>query len=161
MDIIDNFFDKKYFQELQSYFLDQPTRVPWFFVPTMNRDHVEDNTMSYFEHLVYQDRVNSDFFNILEPIVEHFQMKELLRIKCNCYPATQELVTHPAHKDYEFSHKGAIISINTCDGYTLLSDGTRVPSVANRVLFFNPSEMHSSTNCTNAKARFNINVNYF
>lgn len=161
MQIVDNFFDAKYFSELQGFFLDQPTRIPWFFVPTMNREHSENNTMSYFEHLVYQDKPNSDFYTFLSPLVELFDMKELIRIKCNCYPATQDLVTHPPHKDYDFKHKGAIISINTCDGYTLLADGTRVSSVANRVLFFDPSEMHSSTNCTNQKARFNINLNYF
>jgi hypothetical protein len=160
MKVVDNFFDPVYFNELRSFFLDQPTRIPWFFVPTMNKDHTESNTMSYFEHLAYQDRPNSDFYKILEPIVELFDMQELIRIKCNCYPATENLVIHPSHKDYEFTHKGAIISINTCDGYTLLEDGTRVDSVANRVLFFDPSKMHSSTNCTNEKARFNINVNY-
>ena len=49
---------------------------------------------------------------------------------------------------------------NTCDGYTKLNDGTKVESVANRALFFDPSIPHQSTNCTNAKARFNININY-
>ena len=161
MQIIDNFFDPTYFKELQSFFLDQPTRIPWFFVPTMNKEHSQDNTMSYFEHLVYQDHPNSDFYKFLEPVVDLFQMKELIRIKCNCYTATEKLVNHSPHKDYDFTHKGAIISINNCDGYTLLQDGSKVNSVANRVLFFDPSEMHSSTNCTNQKARFNINVNYF
>ena len=54
----------------------------------------------------------------------------------------------------------ALLSLNTCDGYTKLKDGTKIDSVANRVLLFDPCEEHCSTTTTNVKARFNINVNY-
>ena len=64
------------------------------------------------------------------------------------------------HKDYSFSHSGAILSLNTCDGYTKLKDGTKIDSVANRVLLFDASEEHCSTTTTNVSARINININY-
>ena len=51
--------------------------------------------------------------------------------------------------------------MNTCDGYTKLKDGTKIDSVANRVLLFDPSKEHCSTTTTNVPARFNININYF
>ena len=44
---------------------------------------------------------------------------------------------------------------------TILNDDIMIESVENRVLLFDPSLPHSSTTCTNAKARFNININYF
>jgi hypothetical protein len=114
-----------------------------------------------FQHLVFEHRQLSPLYEMFEPVWKAFDIKSLMRIKCNCYPATEKLITHPAHQDYPFEHKGAIIYINDNDGYTILNDGTKVESKANRVLFFDASKMHSSTNCTNAKARFNINVNYF
>jgi hypothetical protein len=42
-----------------------------------------------------------------------------------------------------------------------LKDGTKIDSVENRILFFNPSEEHDSENCTDEKTRINININYF
>jgi hypothetical protein len=65
------------------------------------------------------------------------------------------------HIDYKYKHNGAIFSINTNNGGTILKDGTKIDSVENRILFFNPSEEHDSENCTDEKTRINININYF
>ena len=40
-------------------------------------------------------------------------------------------------------------------------DGTKIESVANRVLLFDSSRPHSSTRCTDQKVRVNINLNYY
>ena len=64
------------------------------------------------------------------------------------------------HKDTNYSSLGAIFSLNTCDGYTKLKDGTKIDSIANRILLFNASEEHCSTTTTNVSARINININY-
>jgi hypothetical protein len=65
------------------------------------------------------------------------------------------------HRDFSFKHKGAIYCVNTNNGGTKLEDGTIIGSVANRLLLFDPSTLHDSTNCTDKKARINININYF
>ena len=67
---------------------------------------------------------------------------------------------HSEHSDYPFSHKGALFSLNTCDGYTKFNDGTKVESVANRIIFFDASKNHQSTTTSNAKLRYNINFNF-
>ena len=64
------------------------------------------------------------------------------------------------HSDFEFSHSGAVLSLNTCDGYSKLKDDTKINSVANRMLLFDASEEHCSTTTTNVFARININMNY-
>ena len=93
---------------------------------------------------------------------ELLQPRTMIRIKCNLYPATQNKVKeHEMHTDFPFSNKGAILSLNTCDGYTKLKDGTKVNSVENRLLLFDAGNPHCSSTCTNKKARFNINFNYF
>jgi hypothetical protein len=51
--------------------------------------------------------------------------------------------------------------LNTCDGFTSLDDGTKIESIENRLLLFDSNKPHASSTCTNAKARFNMNFNYF
>ena len=84
----------------------------------------------------------------------------LLRIKGNFYPHTETLREHTGHQDYLFSHTGALYSLNTCNGFTKLYDGTEIPSVANRILIFDSSTIHNSSTTTNAAGRFNINFNF-
>lgn len=71
------------------------------------------------------------------PIVEKLSIASLIRIKVNFYPRTEEMKIHAAHKDYPFDHNGALFYVNSCDGYTVLEDGTKIESIANRVLVFN------------------------
>ena len=87
-------------------------------------------------------------------------VKSLLRIKLNFYPHTETLKEHGQHVDYDFSCYGAIFSLNTCDGFTRLNDGTKIDSVENRILFFDPSLKHNSTTTTNSSGRWNINFNF-
>ena len=81
-------------------------------------------------------------------------------MKVNLYPRTETLQVHEWHTDYDYSHKGILLYFNNNDGYTELFDGTKIESIENRAMFFNPGEDHRSTNCTNQKARFNLNCNY-
>tara|TARA_Y100000401_G_scaffold90009_1_gene75582 strand:+ start:483 stop:791 length:309 start_codon:yes stop_codon:yes gene_type:complete len=95
------------------------------------------------------------------PLVEHpeLDVKALLRIMVNSYPYTNKILEHAKHSDYEFSHKGAILYLNTCDGYTWCQ-GEKVYSVANRVLIHDPSIPHHSTTTTNDQRRVICNMNY-
>ena len=103
----------------------------------------------------------SPYCDKLHPILDKLGGRCLIRIKANLYPNTEILHEHPMHEDTDYPSSGAIFSLNTCDGYTKLQDGTKINSVANRMLLFNPSEKHCSTTTTNVPMRFNININYF
>ena len=133
------------------------------FNSTVNTLQKEDNT-SYFTHHLYTRHhtyTHSNYYNNFKPIEEKLGVKAMIRMKMNCYPHTTQLVTHAPHKDYDFEHKGCILSFNTCNGGTVMEDGTLVQSIANRALLFDPSVPHCSTTCTDDKARINININYF
>ena len=65
------------------------------------------------------------------------------------------------HIDYDYVHTAAIFSLNSCDGFTMLEDGTRIDSKANRMLIFEGSQLHGSTTTTDSWARCNININFF
>ena len=73
----------------------------------------------------------------------------------------QQHCEHGMHQDRPFDHKGMLIYMNTCDGYTRFESGEKIDSVANRIVFFNPFIKHTSTNTTNASRRVTINFNYF
>ena len=120
----------------------------------------------YFSHLFFtNDDIKSnyypDLYKIFIPKIEEiYHYKALMRMKLNFYPHTETLREHDQHCDTKYSHYGAIFSINTCNGFTRLHDGTKVDSIENRMLFFDPSLPHNSTTTTNAHARININFNF-
>ena len=104
------------------------------------------------------------YTNICDKFVPRFKQvanfRNLIRIKINAYPYTNIVKEHKDHIDSDFKHTGAVFSLNTCDGFTKFSDGTKVESVANRIVFFDASKKHQSTTTSNAKLRYNINFNF-
>ena len=170
--VIDNFLDEKYFESLSLFFSNRELRdtsnetelLPWFFQHTIvgeNEYYGDNSKLFYMTHLFYDKNVpRSEYFHKLIPLLEKLNVRCLIRAKGNLYPNTEKIHEHSMHTDYPFSHSAAVLSLNTCDGYTKLGDGTKINSVANRILLFDASEEHCSTTTTNVPARFNININY-
>lgn len=157
--IIDNFLEKENFKHIQN--IVTSSDFPWYFQKLINDKHsLKDNTC-YFTHTVFNQKYNSIFFENCFIFTEKLKVKSYLKIKLNCFPSSKELKTYEAHKDFEFKHKAAVFYINTNDGFTILEKKIKIESIENRLLIFEGYKKHSSTNCTNAKARFNINFNYF
>ena len=171
--VVDNFLPEKQFKELFDLFHDPNTQ--WYRAPgiadgakTMDILNPLDNYM--FAHMVYVNyQVTSNAFdqavNILLPRMQNElnnEFRAFTRIKVNLYPRTHEVQTHPFHCDSDsiVNLRGMLLSFNTCDGYTGFADGTQVDSVANRAIFFDSTERHHSTSCSNASFRMNMNVNY-
>ena len=166
-EVIDNFLDKEYFDRLVTLFNvgdDGDSSMPWYFqrkVETEN-SNIAENNLFYMTHLLYDKcRPVSSVYDHVIPILDQLKVKSVIRIKANLFPNTEILHEHLMHSDYPFSHSGAILYLNTCDGYTKFEDGTKINSVANRMMFFDPGEEHCSTTTTNVPARYNININYF
>ena len=174
--VIDNFLDEEYFDSLVTLFTDKEDeggtgqQVPWYFMTSIAypKGHekflplrTRDDKLFMMAHMFYdQDVPVSPYYGKLMPILEKLKIKCLIRIKANLYPFTETLYEHTMHIDFEFPHKTALLSLNTCDGYTKFKDGTKIDSVANRVLLFDASKEHCSTNTTNVSARINVNINY-
>ena len=164
-EVIDNFLSDDDFVRLRDIVINPNTA--YFFQPHVNDAHKDNkNDLSiYLTHSVFKqddEAIYSNLYHHFRKIFwEALNIKSLMRMKLNLYPRTSKIEVHEPHKDYPFSHKGCLFSFNTCDGATILADGTKVKSVANRALLFDPFENHSSTTTTDVKARFNMNVNYF
>ena len=158
-EVIDNFLDKEYFDSLATFFINQ---MPWFFSKEIAEENVVEDKLFYMYHNIYEACVpRSPAFDKIFPLLQKLEADHLLRIKANLYPSSETLQEHIMHVDFDYSHCTALFSLNTCDGYTKLKDGTKINSVANRVLLFDASEEHCSTTTTNVSARINININYF
>ena len=117
----------------------------------------------YMTHMVCHESVIRSplICKLILPVLNKLDVKALIRIKVNLFPNSEKIHENEMHTDMSFSHRGALFSINTCDGYTKLKDGTKIDSVANRILLFDSGMPHCSTNTSDTKARFNINFNYF
>ena len=108
-----------------------------------------------------QSEIYTNIRDIFVPRLKQVaNFRSMIRIKINAYPYTNIVKEHKDHIDSEFHHTGAVFSLNTCDGFTKFSDGTKVESVANRIVFFDASKFHHSTTTSNAKLRYNINFNF-
>ena len=123
--------------------------------PSFNNDGI------YFNHVVYlNDTKTSDAFLFVEPIIRKLEVNRLLRVQFNLYPKTSFIrKKHNWHKDYEFEHKGVILSINTNNGKTITKEKS-YKSIRNRAVFISPHLPHRSTTCTDSNFRGNIIVNY-
>ena len=162
-DIVDNFLSDKDFKKLQERFTGSyGVGVDWYYSEYVASNKEETDNDFYMTHMIfaYPQGPISPTYNELMPMISKLDPTSIIRIKANLFPNQGKLKEHVQHTDYAYPHQGAILYINTCDGYTLLEDGSRVSSVANRMLFFDASKPHASTTTTNTKARININFNY-
>lgn len=182
MEIIDNFLNQKDFDGL-TYLYDENNfmineRLDWcvqknITIPEKNENQKNDN-LFMFVHMFYSNTIVNEGKRIggighpcsshidkIIPILEKLNIKSMIRAKANLYPYSgKTLYEHEMHMDYEFPHYAALLSLNTCDGYTKLEDGTKIESVANRMVIFDASQKHCSTTTTSDFARINININY-
>jgi hypothetical protein len=159
--VIDNFLPKENFLIIKETMLSN--NFPWYYYPDVStRNQVSKGMLFYMNHLLYKNEQSTNFFHIIKNnLLKFMDIKAILRVKANFYPNQNIKKLNEPHIDYPFSHKGALFSVNTCNGGTLLKDGTKIDSVENRILFFDPSLYHDVDYCTDQKIRVNININYF
>ena len=187
--VIDNFLTQSEFEIVRKNTIERED-LQLTFVSNINNlsTNSEDYWSWYLIHMVYSKTASPKSFlmdvagfqevessplaepqseiytNICDKFVPRFKQvanfRNLIRIKINAYPYTNIVKEHKDHIDSDFKHTGAVFSLNTCDGFTKFSDGTKVESVANRIVFFDASKFHHSSTTSNAKLRYNINFNF-
>jgi hypothetical protein len=170
--VIDNFLKYRDFEKLKDSIIDN-VDFSWFMNNDVTSSYDVEETKSfqkqdwnwYMTHTMYLQIPYSTYFQQVSGLfakefdkLDHF--KTWIRIKANLYPYTSEVKEHQKHQDYPFTHKAAVFSLNTCDGFTRMSDGTKIDSVENRIIIFDGSEYHNSSTTSNSKQRVNINFNW-
>ena len=158
--IQDNFLEQNYFNKLIKISGGE-------FCPYFIQNHVNSVDDNHFQmtHTIYTDWApRSDLYGELGPIFQKLNMFTLLRCKINLLPRTDKVIEHGFHIDISDGFdrcKTAVMYLNTNNGYTLFEDGTKVESVANRLVTFNNSTKHSgSTNTCDEPYRLVLNMDY-
>ena len=164
IEIIDDFLEPGDFGHLQK------TMIGAFFPWTISKI-VDDNDNNHqrniqMVHMFYErlSPVDSSI-ELLYPVLQKVQPYALLKAKANFLLGTDKLVEHGLHIDVMDADdrpylKTSILYMNTCNGYTLFEDGTKVESVRNRFVTFPNQTRHTGTTTTDADYRMVINFNY-
>lgn len=164
VEIIDNFLSDQQFSYITQSI---PNNIPWDYADGVNV--LGENLNKYdwqMVHLFYHHpHFVSNTFPMIQPLVDKINPIVLQRIKLNLNPAADKIVEHGFHIDIEpesIANKftTAIYYINSNNGYTIFEDGTKVNSIANRLVKFPANIKHSGTTCTDEKYRLVINFNY-
>ena len=155
MQVIDNFLSEDEFKNLRSYI--SSTSFPWYFGLVTT-----DSKTAQFVHTFYANDAPTSTWPHVEFFRLRLNMASLVRIKVNLNPRTETVQVHndAFHTDYP-DITTAVYYLNTCDGYTLFEDGTKVNSVENRIVIFDSNMRHTGTSCTNESGRLVMNINYF
>ena len=173
MKIEDNFLKQGDFNRLQAFMMNtgsgtfEGDGLAWFYNGII--DFKEDVDKFQFVHVFYTNsRPIDDSIQILTPILKILKPIALWRIKAHLLTRTSKIVENEFHRDQSgvLEEKlkqwtTSIFYVNTNNGYTEFEDGTKVESVANRLVSFSGDIKHRGTSCTDEKIRVVINFNYF
>ena len=163
--IEDGFLEQTTFNKLQNFLMSN--RFDWHYSDTI--DFSDDGSNKFqFTHIFYVDPIpRSSYFENLVPILEIIKPISIVRIKANLLTKTLNIIENIFHGDMEdmLEEKQkqwttSILYINTNDGYTKFEGGTKVESVANRMITFPADMKHTGATCTDEKSRVVINFNY-
>jgi hypothetical protein len=158
--IIDNFLSTEIFEKLQNTLLGN--NFDWYYNSYIDYAN-KPNKQFQFVHFFFNNNWRGSNFNLIEPIINTIKPFSLVRIKANLLIKTESIIANQFHKDFEKINNltTGIFYINTCNGYTLFKDNTKVESVANRFVSFDSQLEHTGTSCTDENIRVLINFNYF
>jgi hypothetical protein len=173
MKIIDNFLSEDDYYKLEST---MTRKITWQPSTILNNGNFALNRILNIQFChrfvsVYTERDEgvlikhevrkSEYFDIIEPILDKIEYSKIIRIKANLNVGSLNPKPTGFHVDNS-DNRGltGIYYVNTCNGYTLFKDGTKVDSVANRILIFDNQLEHSGVTCSDNRYRIVINFNW-
>ena len=167
--IQDNFLKEKEFNALRDVVTTDA--FPWFYFPvTVAGPQIKDEeqTPGLLTHSVYHNNIpTSDFFQQFFYTFEQLDVSVLIRANLNLQIRNLEPYFATFHSDMDGYSKSfqqicttSILYINTCNGYTEIEDGTKVDSVANRLVSFPSNMEHRGVSQTDTRTRILVNFNY-
>ena len=163
--IKENFLITSLFEDIKNQIM--TAEFPWYF---NEHDIPEDKSSNFmFTHTIYRDGIiKSNYFQLVKPIC-HFindtiPIKNILRIKLNCYTNQGKEIKHKEHIDIE-DKKDVLVGvfhINENNGNTCLSENGGdicIQSKENQMILLDNSVVHYGTTQTDTDLRIVINFN--
>jgi hypothetical protein len=157
--IIDNAVPTDTFKAIQQDLLHD--QFDWYFRKGIQ--HAGDNNSQFIHpfHINGLIATSKEKFNCVFPILDILKPEAICRIKANLTHRTVETLETGLHIDIMIPGAlTAIFYVNTTNGYTYFSDGTKVKSIENRLLIFPSCTPHAGATCTDEHRRVVINFNY-
>lgn len=158
----DNFLPSDVFNTIKSVFLGGG--FPWYISDSIIGKRVEDPLFGYqFTHLLYAEKTpQSNFYQIIMPMIEVLNPSALVKIKANLTPVRPIRYEPGMHKDIDnFDGYTSVFYINSNNGYTKFKDGSVIESVENRLVTFRSTTVHTAGACTDQRYRCVLNLNYY
>ena len=172
--IIDNFLPMEEFQILKDAFYNSDT-CPWYFCEKENSltnyDGPELDAQKFI-HGVYHASVRQakpgwshSGPTYVAPIIRELNVLLLYRIKMNLMPIDGEVRTCRFHVDNipfvdaGIKYSQGILYLNTCNGFTILEDGTKIETIENRMLIIPGNCKHAGTTSSDDR-RVLVNINF-
>ena len=168
MEIKDNFLKQEEFDKIQEIMVGGvwSNGIGWYYNNAI--DYKEQKDKFQFCHSFYESwNPHSQYFNILKPILDIINPLSIYRIKANLLTKTPNIVENTFHVDIYLPEEKlkqwttSIFYMNTNNGYTKFENGTKIESVANRMITFPANMKHTGTSCSDEKTRIVINFNFF
>ena len=150
------------------------TEWDWKFNPYKVRSTDQYSLLDYqFVHKLHSifEQGYSPFWSDIIPVVAELNKITLIggfrRVKANLQVAQKDNLYGSFHHD--FTEKGivdenlfiAIYYVNTNNGFTEFEDGTKIDSIADRLVIFKNDIKHRGVSQTNTKQRIVINFNFY
>lgn len=171
--VLDNFLDEVFYSSLNSALVPkhgENNSFPWYWGDKKVNYQSDDSMNFQFVHKFYEEFPEpnkSSYFGLVSPVLQKIpDILCLLRVKANLETYKAESIASEFHwdsSDPDKPHSNVYIGIyyvNTNNGYTELEDGTKVDSVANRMVIFPNTMKHRGVGQTDQKRRCVINFNY-
>jgi len=124
---------------------------------------------SFFGHMLIKDyKIVSPFVDLFTPVIKKVQdlipEYHLVRAKLSVCPKKEDHISSGWHYDLTPDEKSEYITtiyyINSNNGYTLLSEGTKVTSLANKLVLFPGDTLHTGITQTDTDIRIFLNLNF-
>ena len=165
MKIYKNFIKKEYSNKINDELL--KPYFPWYY----NKSQTGGNDTSFMSHIFHNGNdINSDYFHLVEPILEKLKIKYLINVRANlCLKRPSRCSWHvddlmPGGKyvanNKDLKHTTAIYYVNTNNGSTLFKNFKNVKCEKNKIVIFDANLHHKAKIQTNTDTRMVININY-
>jgi hypothetical protein len=155
--VYDDFLNPEDYENLRKLMMDD-SLLNWNFSDGINMPGDGKYQFCHIFYHRYQPR--SEYWGGLIPMIERIDPSAIVRIKANLNMRTPEIEEYELHTDVDDAIT-SIYYVNTNNGYTRFEDGTKVDSIANRMLVFDSNMKHAGSSCTDELRRCVINFNYY
>ena len=158
--VVENFLSQKNYKTLYNAINNE--YFPWYYNNYKTDDDKNKLSHYQFTHTFFKNnKINSNYFIILESLLKKLKIKSLNRIKANLNPISHKLVEFTEHEDVpnDSTHRSMIYYLNSNNGYTKIKN-KKIKSKANKAVFFPSHTSHFGTNSTNCNNRMVLNIVY-